>query len=89
MALLKGHRMQFETLRKAFAAGDVALLECQDVATGKPVAVIVALNRDGEKIAFVPFARLFNGNPYEELNPPDPEGGFVSQAEAWGESETA
>lgn len=33
----------------------------------------------------VPFALMLNGNPYELLNPPKPEGGFMSQQEAWSE----
>ena len=59
------------------AAGDVALMECELKGTGEQVAVVVAANRadDGE-IDFVPFAMLFNGNPYNMLNPPNPDGGF-------------
>ena len=37
---------------------------------------------DGE-IEFVPFASLFGGNPYEAVNPPNPDGGFFSQDEVW------
>jgi len=79
MALLKGHRMQFETLQAAFRNGDVALMECQDKTTGKYVAVIVAVNRVDGEFEFVPFAKLFDGDPYEEVNPPDPDNpdGFV------------
>jgi hypothetical protein len=64
MALAVGHKSNFETLRQAFDAGDVALMECQLATTGEVVAVICAANRhaDGE-IEFVPFASLFNGNP--------------------------
>jgi hypothetical protein len=76
-ALPKGHKANFDTLKRAFEAGHVALLDCRDKKTGKPVAVIVALQQeeDGE-IGLVPFARLFDGNPYEELDPPDPKGGY-------------
>ena len=54
MPLAKGHKQNFDTLRRAMLAGDAALMECQLVATGEPVAVICAANRleDGE-IAFV------------------------------------
>lgn len=80
MAILKGHRKNFETLQDAFANGDVALMECEVAATGEIVAVICAVNRlpSGE-FQFAPFATLFNGNPYELLNPPDPNGGFVTK----------
>jgi hypothetical protein len=80
MALSKGHRDNFNTLERAFKSGRVALLECQDKLTGEKVAVIVALNKAGERIGIVPFAKLFDGNPYEELNPPLPEGGFAADA---------
>ena len=85
MAIAKGHRQNFETLRQAFANDDVALLECELAATGEAVAVLCAANRhaDGE-IEFAPFGMMFNGNPFEIVNPPKPDGGFVSQEEAWG-----
>lgn len=84
MAIASGHRQNFETLRQAFANDDVALMECELVTTGEGVAVLCAANRmaDGE-IEFAPFAMLFNGNPYQMLNPPKPEGGFHSQDEVW------
>ena len=84
MAIPKGHKRNFNTLVKAFRAGDVALMECQLSATGETVAVICAANRlpNGE-IEFAPFAMLFNGNPYEMVNPPKVDGGFSSQEEVW------
>jgi hypothetical protein len=84
MPLLDGHKLNFETLQQAFASGDVALMECQSASTGETVAVVCAANRDPDgQIEFVPFATLFNGNPYEALNPPNPDGGFFSQEEVW------
>jgi 3-polyprenyl-4-hydroxybenzoate decarboxylase len=82
MALPIGQKQNFETLQEAFANGDVALMECQLASNGEPVAVICAANRlpDGQ-IEFVPFASLFSGNPYEAVNPPNPDGGFFSQDE--------
>jgi len=85
MAIAPGHRHNFEMLREAFLAGDVALMECQLTATGEAVAILCAANHlpDGE-VEFVPFGMLFNGNPYEMLNPPNPDGGFHTQQEVWG-----
>ena len=82
MPLSTGHKQNFDTLRQAFCAGDVALMECQLAVTGEPVAVICAANRlaDGA-VAFAPFAMMFQGNPYEMLHPPNPDGGFHSQEE--------
>lgn len=82
MSIPVGHKQNFDTLRQAFSAGDVALMECQLVATGEPVAVICAANRlaDGG-VEFAPFAMMFPGNPYEAVNPPKPDGGFYPQEE--------
>lgn len=63
MTVVQQHKPNFETLRQAFENGDVALLECQLKATGEPVAVVVAVNRDSDEFAFVPVAMMFNGNP--------------------------
>ena len=60
----------FNTLHRAFDAGDACLLECHEQATGKPVYVICAVNRQGDDIQLVPFAHLFDDNPYERLSPP-------------------
>lgn len=79
MALTLGYKRNFETLRKAVLQGDVALMECQLAATGEVVAVICAANRlPGGEVEFVPFTTMFNGNPYELVNPPNPDGGFVT-----------
>jgi hypothetical protein len=84
MAIPQGHKRNFQTLVDAVQNGDVALMECELAATKEIVAVICAANRmpDGE-IEFAPFAMLFNGNPYEMVNPPKTEGGFCSQEEVW------
>ena len=80
MAIPKGHKRNFNTLVEAVRAGDVALMECQLAATGETVAVICAVNRlPNEETQFVPFATLFNGNPYEAVNPPKAKGGFETQ----------
>ena len=82
MALSKGYQHNFATLRRAFRTGDAALMECQVAATGEPAAVLCAVNRlaDGD-FEFIPFATMFPGNPYEAVNPPNPDGGFYSQEE--------
>lgn len=87
MALSVGYQKNFNTLRRAFRAGDAALVECQSAATGETVAVVCAVTRkpDGS-VEFLPFATLFSGNPYHEVNPPNPAGGFYSQKEVHGGS---
>ena len=85
MPLSVGHKRNFNTLRRAFRAGDAALVECQLAATGETTTVICAANRlaDGE-VEFIPFATMFPGNPYQAVNPPNPDGGFDSQEEVHG-----
>ncbi len=80
MALMPGQKKNFETLRRAVLAGDAALVECQLAATGEQVAVICAANRAPDNaVDFAPLAMLFQGNPYQTVNPPG--GGFQSQEE--------
>ncbi|NLF73210.1 MAG: hypothetical protein GX575_29590 [Candidatus Anammoximicrobium sp.] len=82
MPLSTGDKQNFDTLRRAMLAGDAALLECQSVATGSPVAVVCAANRlAGGSAEFVPLAVLFADNPYRAINPPNPDGGFYTQEE--------
>jgi hypothetical protein len=73
--ITEGYRANFETLQRAFANGDVALLECTDKQTRQPVMVVCAVGFDPatEEYAFTPFAKLFDGNPYEEVDPPTVE----------------
>lgn len=70
MSISKGHKANFKTLELACRNGDLALLECTDAATGAPVTVIVAVQQRGDQYEFVPLAKLFDGNPYDELTPP-------------------
>lgn len=67
----KAHQHNFETLLRAADNGDLCLLECTDWATGKPVMAVCAVQQDADgSVAFVPIAKLFDGNPYEEIAPP-------------------
>ena len=70
MAIQKGDKRNFDTLLKAAKHGELALLECQDSSSGEARSVICAVNRDGEGFEFVPLAKLFSGNPYDEVTPP-------------------
>ena len=79
-------RLTSRRFKAAFENGDVALMECQLAVTGEPVAVIAPpTGRPDGEVEFAPFAMMFNGNPYEAINPPKPEGGFFTQDEIWGD----
>ena len=70
MAIQAGYKHNFETLIQAVTNGDVCLLECTDAVTGQAVIAVCAVNRDGEEVALVPLARLFDDDPYAGLVPP-------------------
>lgn len=66
----KGAKANFTTIQKAVKAGDVALLECTDKHTGELINVLCAVNFQGGEYHMVPLAKLFTGNPYDEVLPP-------------------
>ncbi len=66
-------RANFQTLLRAAADGNLALLECTDAATSAPRYVVCAIGRDGEEFLFTPFGHLAEGNPYDAYLPPAPE----------------
>ena len=76
--IVQAHKQNFETLTRAFRENSVALMDCVEKATGEHVAVICAVTFDGKEYNFTPFARFFNGNPFEMLESPmaeDEKGG--------------
>lgn len=70
---LTDYMPSFETLKRAFADGSVALLDCLDKTTGKPAAVIVAVHMEDGETSFTPFAMMFDEDPFERFAPPDPD----------------
>lgn len=72
MTIPAGHATNFDTMLRAASNGHLALLECKDAKTGEPVYTIVMVSRRGDEFEFVPVARMFDGNPYEQIVPPDP-----------------
>ena len=63
----------FETLTRAIKQNQVCLMDCIEKASGEHVAVICAVQpakNGSDEMEFVPFARFFNGDPYEMLISP-------------------
>lgn len=87
MTLCDIDQRNLNVLAAAFENRDIALIECQVIATREIVPVICAVNRKpGGKLDQIPFAELFRGDQYERLSPPRSNGNsFVSQAELRGE----
>ena len=69
MAIPDYARTNFETLLKAAEAGDLALMECTEVASGETRYVLCAVGRDDDYV-MTPFGHLAPGNPYEAYIPP-------------------
>lgn len=83
MPIAKGYKTNFQTLLRAAGNGDLALIECQDAATKKPVITICAIGRDAAgNVGMTPLAKLFDGNPYEELIPPGDPADTLIQSRA-------
>lgn len=70
MAIAQSYKTNFETLNRAARNGDLTLVECTDKKTGEPVIALCAVYLYEGEYNIVPFARMFDGNPYDELNPP-------------------
>ena len=69
--ILDGYKHNFETMLAAARNGDLALVECTDAKTGEIViAVCIMIDHTDGSTDIMPVAKMFNGNPYEELIPP-------------------
>ena len=64
-------RSNFQTLLRAAADGNLALMECADSTTGETRYVICAVGRDDGDYVFTPFGHLADGDPYEAYTPPN------------------
>ncbi|WP_298673149.1 DUF6117 family protein [uncultured Sphingomonas sp.] len=80
MAIPEHFRTNFQTLLRAAADKALALMECNDAATGEPRYVLCAVGRDQGNYVVTPFGHLADGNPYEHYLPPDVPGGSQGRA---------
>lgn len=71
MAIEGGYQHNFNTLLRAAGNNDLVLVDCQDKATGKKVVAVCATQFDpaDNSTSLIPLAKMFDGDPYEELNP--------------------
>lgn len=70
MAIAEGYKANFKTLVAAIKNNDVCIVECKDATTGHPVIAVCAVTRTEDEYEMMPLAKLFDGNPYNELIPP-------------------
>ena len=71
MAIATGYKSNLNTLVRAANDGNLALVECTDQATGNTVITVCAMSFDGDEYTMVPLAKMFDGDPYVELYPPE------------------
>lgn len=71
MSIPEYARANFQTLLRAATSGDLALMECTEVATGETRYVICAIGRDGDDHVMTPFGHLADGNPFDLYRPPE------------------
>jgi hypothetical protein len=70
MSIPEYARTNFNTLLRAAARGDLALVECADAITDEPRYIIAAIAWDGTRFVITPFGHLAPGNPYDAYKPP-------------------
>lgn len=68
--LRDGDKTNFETLKRAAANGDLALVSATRKSDGAQVALVTAMSLvDGEYV-MAPLAVMIEGNPYDDFEPP-------------------
>lgn len=67
----EGYKHNFGLLRRAFDNAQAALVECRDAKTGEPIMAVCAVRLIESKFVMTPLAKMFDGNPYEEVLPPE------------------
>ena len=71
MAISEGYKANFETLKRAADDGALCIVECKDKESGKTVIAVCAAWMDtDEQVHLVPVAKMFDGDPYAELEDP-------------------
>jgi len=63
-------KQNFGALLTAVRNGDACLVECTDAKTGEIVVAVCAVEEHEDEYRIIPLAKMFNGDPYEELIPP-------------------
>ena len=85
MPIPEGHKNNYETLQRAFAGGDNALMWCWDKKEERFAAVVCAVNQpndDDPNYTMVPLATMLGEeNPYDRFIPPRLPGGQRCYAE--------
>jgi Family of unknown function (DUF6117) len=65
-ALTDGYKANFDTLLQAGVDRNLAMISCIRKVDNVPVAMVVAIHREGEDFQITPLAVMCEGNPYED-----------------------
>jgi hypothetical protein len=71
MTITKHYIDNLRSLAIAIRSGKVVLAKCTDATTGQSVITVCTIKKTGRMVEMIPLAKLFDGNPYHELLPPD------------------
>jgi len=70
-SLAEHHKRNFETLQRAWTNESIALVSAIRVADQQPVALVCAIQQNGDNtLTPVPLAEMVNGNPFELYQDP-------------------
>ncbi len=71
-SFLDGYKSNFDTLCEAVENGDCVLVLCTDKQTQKKVATLCVISREDDgSYLMLPIAKMFDGNPFDEIDPPE------------------
>ncbi len=70
MSIPDSVKANVQTLLRAAAAGDLALVAGTDARTGEPRFILCAVGRDAGTCVLTPFGHLAAGNPFDDYDPP-------------------
>lgn len=70
MIVSRKAKLNLRALQKAVADHRLCLAQCNDRRTGLPVYVVCETEECNGTVVFKPLARLFSGNPHNEVTLP-------------------
>lgn len=71
MAIPDWMKHNFDTIQRAFENNDMALVECTTWDGNLAYVICATQGYPDGSTELIPLAKLFDGNPYDELCPPE------------------
>jgi len=70
MAFTEAQKAAFECIKAGVEDKNLCLVECTDDRTGEDVVALCGAIEMGEgRTMFIPVAKMFDGNPFEQITP--------------------